>query len=609
MPRKTYAVVLALLLTALSMGPALAAPAAAEAVTTFGVQPAGSAGRDARGSFVFGMTPGASVKDHVALVNYSASPVSLDAVATDALTAADGGFTLKATKERATAAGSWLRLDRTKAIKVPARSAKGPGRVIVPFEVRVPADASPGDHSAGILAVLLSSRRNNQGAAVRLEQRVGTRVHLRVSGKLTPGLAVDDLRVTYDHATNPFTPGTAVVSYLVRNTGNISLAADPVATVSGLVQDRSVAAASLPLLLPGAAVRQEVRIRAWPQLLMAAEVRVTPRVIQPASVPPPSRALSGVRFLAVPWVLLLVVMLLVGGRAARGRVQATRAPASSTPPRVFAGRVTSIAVVGVIGLGWTTPARAEQVPYRDPGATGTVTLCDKKLRPITEGSIVDRPFVWRAVGSQRAPSPYDGEGRLATLFAFQPIEGVGPGEWVGEQIVGPARYTATGRPTSQFTEIDYALEVFLDRFPPRWNGLVQLRLMYGAPGRSTSTNYAAMDLKVTGNTWSVVRGGATSCGATADAVSFETALPDFAQRVGAARKEEAVKASARAATPAPTATVISGKPSAAASREPVPTTGGSAGSGRSSLPMVAVLLGLAAAAAAMLVARKSRPAR
>lgn len=271
-------------------------------------------------------------------------------------------------------------------------------------------------------------------------------------------------------------------------------------------------------------------------------------------------------------------------------------------------------------------AVAAEVPYTDPGAKGDLTLCDATYNPLQEGRTTDRPFVWRAVGSEPAPERYDVEGRLATLFAFQPIKGVAPGEWVGEQINGPAKYTNPDRPMAQFTEIDYAIEVFIDRFPLTWDGYLQLRLMYGAPGQGTSVDYAAMDLQVKDGGWRILRGGSTACGTPDEAVSFETALPDFAERVEATRQEEAAKAATRpptlpqsgapieptapgnpAASPAPTGTASNSSTDAEASAEPEAGNGGSStDTGGSAVPALVVAAFAAGAGGAVLARRRKR---
>ena len=99
------------------------------------------------------------------------------------------------------------------------------GRVVVPFRITVPANASPGDHGAAIVAVLSTLGKNPKGENVRLDQRVASRIYLRVNGPLHPGLRIEGLSVTYRHSLNPLHGGSATVRYTVHNVGNVRLAA------------------------------------------------------------------------------------------------------------------------------------------------------------------------------------------------------------------------------------------------------------------------------------------------------------------------------------------------------------------------------------------------
>src|SRR6478609_5897560 len=74
------------------------APVASDASksrVTFGVQPATARSRDARPALVYGATAGASLRDHVAVLNYSSKPVVLRVYAADALNTDTGGFGLQ----------------------------------------------------------------------------------------------------------------------------------------------------------------------------------------------------------------------------------------------------------------------------------------------------------------------------------------------------------------------------------------------------------------------------------------------------------------------------------------------------------------------------------
>lgn len=285
------------------------------ASVTFGVLPATGGKQDARGYFSFGVTPGATLVDSVALVNYSVKPARLDVKAADAFTAADGGFALQPTADVARDVGRWVTIaGRTTGIDVPGRSATGPGRVVLPIKVSVPDNASPGDHGAGILAILTSVSRNKQGVAVKLEQRVGTRIYVRVSGLLRPALVVEDLRASYVGTANPAGRGKAVVTYRLRNSGNVKLGGQPRVTVDGLASDQAVDAQRIPLLLPGGGAVQRVEVTGvWPQVRLTAQVRVQALELQSDVNPATAEAAGRTSFWAIPWTLLLVVVGLVLG--------------------------------------------------------------------------------------------------------------------------------------------------------------------------------------------------------------------------------------------------------------------------------------------------------
>ncbi len=165
-----------------------------------------------------------------------------------------------------------------------------------------------------------------------------------------------------------------------------------------------------------------------------------------------------------------------------------------------------------------------KVPYSDPGAIGVIGLCDRSGHPVHGGSVADGPFAWLAVSSVAAPAPYSGVGRSATLLAFQPRKDVAPAQWSGSLLTATSRYTNPKHPMAQLTSGDLPLSDYLSTYPARWDGLVQLRLYFGAPGRETSTRqYAATDIRIRGKRWTVVRGGDVDCKA-GSAISMESLL-------------------------------------------------------------------------------------
>ena len=94
-------------------------------------------------------------------------------------------------------------------MQVPAQTPTGPGEVIEPIAVHVPLKAPPGDHVGGIVASLQTVGTNRSGQRVVLDQRVGTRVFVRVSGarwhRSSPS---PDLHASYDGTLDPVGKGS-----------------------------------------------------------------------------------------------------------------------------------------------------------------------------------------------------------------------------------------------------------------------------------------------------------------------------------------------------------------------------------------------------------------
>src|SRR5690606_22665802 len=182
----------------------------------------------------------------------------------------------------------------------------------VPFTLRVPADATPGDHAG---AVLTSRTVTARKAGLDYEARSGIRVHVRVAGDLAPRLTVTDARVDYHDTPNPLGLGDATVTYTVRNEGNVRLAARQQVSVSGPFGwfRADGAAADVPELLPGESWPVSVRVDGVvPLVRLGADAVLTgvPPAVDGATpgVAPAEAHASG---WAVPWALLAAVAMLV----------------------------------------------------------------------------------------------------------------------------------------------------------------------------------------------------------------------------------------------------------------------------------------------------------
>jgi hypothetical protein len=165
----------------------------------------------------------------------------------------------------------------------------------------------------------------------------------------------------------------------------------------------------------------------------------------------------------------------------------------------------TVALVGSAGA-------SARVPYSDPNADGYIGLCNAAGKQITSGSIDSKPFAWRAVSSVAAVAPYNNDWRTAILIAYQPQDGLAPGEWSGEALTASARYTNPAHPMAAATQGDDSLSDFIQDFHPMWNGFIELRMYLDTANAEVySFKYPELSIRVTGSTWQAVGTGQVDC--------------------------------------------------------------------------------------------------
>jgi hypothetical protein len=194
----------------------------------------------------------------------------------------------------------------------------------------------------------------------------------------------------------------------------------------------------------------------------------------------------------------------------------------------FHRQVLAMAVVGAIAVAagfLLRPASghddaARHAPYDDARSAGSITLCSADGEPVTGGSTDDRPFAAYAVGSTGLPDDVDTRGAVATLFGYQPREGVGAEEFSGSALTAAAVLADPEQPAAVISADGWSLGDFVSAFPATWDGSVQLRLYLGTPtaGTLSDASYDTADLRVDGDRWELVRGGTASCAGAASLV-------------------------------------------------------------------------------------------
>ncbi|MFT6534552.1 MAG: dihydroorotate dehydrogenase (fumarate) [Alpinimonas sp.] len=290
-----------------SLALVVVAPSAAHAddSQSFSGAPADGEGPDTtRTRFTFSADPGQTISDAYYIENSGTLPQDVSIYSTDAFNAEDGAFSLLDGTLPAAGVGAWVSFEGSprQIITVAPGASK-----VIPFVISIPADASPGDHVGGIIVSVISP-----DGQVKLERRVATRLYLRVSGELQPGLTVSGLSSVYQPDLNPFN-GKMILTYTVKNTGNVALSARSVSSVSGLfgMALSGQVTSNIPELLPDGshAVTTEVP-GVWQWLWSNAKFgligTVDAGVPSPGIMPTANREAST---WAVPWALLVALML------------------------------------------------------------------------------------------------------------------------------------------------------------------------------------------------------------------------------------------------------------------------------------------------------------
>jgi len=200
----------------------------------------------------------------------------------------------------------------------------------------------------------------------------------------------------------------------------------------------------------------------------------------------------------------------------------------------FARRASATAIFAALALGAASAAEpfatasvtstTFKVPFHDEYQHGWLTFCNRNNQPVTSGKLATQPFVWKTISSAAPPAGYRDKTARVTLYAYQPIQYVDPGDWSGVALTGASVFSNPDHPVVQATGLDQPILGFTRAYPAHWDGLVEIRMMYTAIEKEQlPTPYAAAVIRVTGTTWTLVAGGGGSCSA-GKGVSMETIL-------------------------------------------------------------------------------------
>ena len=179
-----------------------------------------------RSNFNYEVNPNQPAQDSIYVINTGSTTQEVTLYARDAFTDDNGEFLVQSEDQLPKDVGAWVEFYNKEASYT--RMLKPNEFMTIPFTVRTPTNATPGDHIGAIVASAVT-----QGTTVNIVRRVAVRLYARVTGQVKAHLTLSNLSVTTNVSLwNPF-ESTQTLTYDITNDGNISLAADVSAQAKG----------------------------------------------------------------------------------------------------------------------------------------------------------------------------------------------------------------------------------------------------------------------------------------------------------------------------------------------------------------------------------------
>jgi len=189
----------------------------AEENVSFGIKPAKAHDGNSNPPSYFSHTlaPGTLMIDEALIMNRGDVPLTLQLYAADAITAVNGGTGFANDGEEKNGVARWL------SVSVAELSLQPGEERMVPFTIKVPPDASPGQHTAGlVLEAVTTGGASTVGSdarfTVNIVRRAGVAVLIDVPGTHLAGLEITGICLRQQDSNVG-----ATFQVAVRNTGNV----------------------------------------------------------------------------------------------------------------------------------------------------------------------------------------------------------------------------------------------------------------------------------------------------------------------------------------------------------------------------------------------------
>jgi hypothetical protein len=189
--------------------------------------------------FTYELEPGRDISDYVVISNHGQAAVTLSLYAADGITSINGSTAFAGKDEVRSNVRLWLTAAAA-SVELPAGQATR-----LPFSVRVPADATAGDHIAGWVVQAPPKVGAAGGLAASVVERAGVAVVVRVPGPAEHRLVLGSICLNQETGSNYF-------EVAVRNDGNVLTKAEGAFTLTTKAGDDVFQrAADLGNVVPG----------------------------------------------------------------------------------------------------------------------------------------------------------------------------------------------------------------------------------------------------------------------------------------------------------------------------------------------------------------------
>lgn len=257
-----------------------------------------------RPNFNYAVEPGKAIEDTMVVTNTGTIPLTLDVYAADAFTTSTGDIDVLPAGDSSSDAGTWVSVDSSTLSLRPGQAKD------ITFTLKVPRDATPGDHVAGIVTSLTS---DDPTQTLQIDRRLGMRVNVRVAGEFAPSVKVSSVAANAKTSWNPLKPTVVRVTYQIENTGNTRIAGTDtvnIRTFGGLIK-AALAGTQIPEILPRSTVEiiREVPITSLGRV--SGTLTVAPQGVGLGAGDIEAEVVD-VSTLAIPWTLYIGVAAFTG---------------------------------------------------------------------------------------------------------------------------------------------------------------------------------------------------------------------------------------------------------------------------------------------------------